>query len=109
MKCMKFKNISFFSRSLRKEVEALGWDRLTQVQALAIPIILKEKNVLLIAPTGTGKTEAAILPIFEQFLKKRSKRLILGISILYITPLRALNRDIFKRLIDIGKKLNVNY
>jgi len=92
---------------LRKEVEALGWERATDIQALAIPAILEGENVLLIAPTGTGKTEAAVFPIFEQFLKKRYSGLPKGISILYVTPLRALNRDIFRRLIEIGENLGI--
>jgi ATP-dependent Lhr-like helicase len=92
---------------LRPEiVEALrelGFDEPTDIQEVAIPEIMKGKNALLIAPTGIGKTEAALLPIFERFLEERPK----GISILYITPLRALNRDLMERLEWWGKRLEI--
>jgi len=76
----------------------------TQVQNLAIPKILQKKNVLAIAGTGFGKTEAVMLPVFSLWLKEKPS----PISILYICPLRSLNRDMFKRMLWWGEKLDMD-
>jgi len=75
----------------------------TDIQKSSIPQILARKNVLLMAPTGAGKTEAAILPLLK--LVKDSKAP--GIKILYIAPLRALNRDLLLRLEKIGEAMGI--
>lgn len=98
---------NLLSKPLRQQIESNGWTNPTKIQEIAFPEILKGENVLLIAPTGTGKTEAAVLPVLELLLRKRSQERAQGISILYITPLRALNRDIFRRLIEVGERLDI--
>lgn len=71
-----------------------GFSKLSEVQQQAIPKILNGDNLLLIAPTGTGKTESAMIPVLSGMLAGEGK----GFTTLYITPLRALNRDILRRM-----------
>ncbi len=81
----------------------LGYKKLTEIQIQAFPkILLSDNDILISAPTGSGKTEAAIIPSIIKFIDN-----LAPISILYITPLRALNRDIARRLTNIGKILGL--
>lgn len=80
---------------------AAGFDRLTRIQQKASPRILQRRDCLVIAPTGSGKTECAVIPVFHQISQDDCRR---GISCLYITPLRALNRDVFRRIEEYAKK-----
>ncbi len=89
--------------SIRQVLEARGFGSPSAAQEAAIPVILGGENTLLIAPTGMGKTEAAILPLFHDLLNREHR----PITVLYITPLRALNRDMLKRLREWAADLDI--
>ncbi|RLI29460.1 MAG: hypothetical protein DRO46_02490, partial [Candidatus Hecatellales archaeon] len=75
---------SLFSPVLRRELERLGFTEPTPIQREAFKPILEGETVFLLAPTGSGKTEAAVLPVFEAYLRLRSQGWNpLGIKILY--------------------------
>ncbi len=82
-------------KPVRRLVTQRGFSAPTEPQEETIQRILEGKNVLLISPTASGKTEAAILPILSMLLQEPK---VPGIRLLYITPLRALNRDMLERL-----------
>ena len=77
----------------------------TPPQADVIPRIRAGGHILLVAPTGIGKTEAAMIPILDAIHATKGKRT--GFRCIYITPLRALNRDMLRRMEDYGKALGV--
>jgi ATP-dependent helicase Lhr and Lhr-like helicase len=79
--------------NFRKE----GFEYLTTIQQKALPVIARRVNCLLVAPTGSGKTEAAVLPVFTMLAHEKGSA---GrIRAIYITPLRALNNDVMRRVI----------
>ncbi len=88
--------------ALQQLLEADGWTGLSATQEAAFPPLLARRHALVIAPTGTGKTEAAVLPILHHLLTERDRLGKRpwpdGFKALYITPLRALNRDLMRRL-----------
>ncbi len=85
-------------------LEGKGIKEPTLPQADSIPRIIRGENLLLVAPTGIGKTEAAILPVLEMIMRTKGRP---GIRCIYITPLRALNRDMLKRMQEYGKELGI--
>lgn len=76
---------------------------LTEVQKQAMPLVAEGRNVLIIAPTGSGKTESAAIPVMKRIADQKLE----GIAVLYITPLRALNRDMMKRLTEWAKEFGI--
>jgi ATP-dependent Lhr-like helicase len=100
------------STPLSKEIvsflRARGIVKPTPIQEKAIPLILNENaNALLLAPTGSGKTEAAIIPLLNRLQEMAKEKELFGFYIIYITPLRALNRDVFKRIEDLCEHLGL--
>ncbi|MEM3206405.1 MAG: DEAD/DEAH box helicase [Halobacteria archaeon] len=81
------------ARGITTLLSRRGWTP-TPAQERAHSPILSGRNLLLVAPTGSGKTEAALIPLIERCKGPGPP----SIRILYITPLRALNRDLVTRL-----------
>ena len=75
----------------------LGYRTLLPIQEKAIPVVLRGSHTLIVAPTGSGKTEAAVFPV----LSMMARRFQPGdgtVKAIYITPLRSLNRDVTLRV-----------
>lgn len=91
--------------NLSKKFLSLGFEHLTEIQRKAVPIIYQKKDSLIIAPTGSGKTECSIIPIFSHLKNQKHHG---KIKALYITPLRALNRDVFRRITSYAENDNLS-
>ena len=68
----------------------------TPPQRLGWPAVAAGQNTLLFAPTGSGKTLAAFLACLDHLW--RHPRQTKGVRILYLSPLKALNNDIYRNL-----------
>ena len=60
---------------LRKALESRGLAEPTPAQVVAWPHIAAGKHTLLIAPTGVGKTEAAVVPLLDSLLRQPAQPL----------------------------------
>jgi len=89
--------------SVRSALSERGFTTPTEPQRKAIPPLAAGHDALVVAPTGTGKTETAMLPVFDALADEDR----FGIGALYITPLRALNRDMRERLDWWGDTLDL--
>ncbi len=90
--------------TVRGALSERGFSTPTAPQRLAIPPLAAGQNTLVIAPTGSGKTETAMLPVFDHLVADPPD----GFGALYVTPLRALNRDMRDRLEWWGEYLDLD-
>ncbi|ALU11634.1 ATP-dependent helicase [Ignicoccus islandicus DSM 13165] len=75
-------------------IKKKGWTRLTEIQEKAFKPVYDGKNTLIMAPTGYGKTEAAILPVLAKMISMKPEPL----AVIYITPLKSLINDLKERI-----------
>ncbi len=92
-----------FSDDMQKLLKTRGFLEPTLAQRMGIPKIYDGDDVLVIAPTGIGKTETAMLPIIDKIHMNKYA----PVSALYITPLRSLNRNLLQRLFWWADKLDI--
>ncbi len=95
---------SILDKRIQNLIKEKGFIEPTLAQKISFEPILKGKNILLIAQTGIGKTESVFLPILHNLITKEHK----PIAVLYITPMRSLNRDLLDRLAWWGSKLDID-
>jgi superfamily II DNA/RNA helicase len=72
----KFEDFSFSER-LKDNIKQKGYVLPTPIQDKAIPEIMKGKDVIGIANTGTGKTAAFLIPLIDKILKDRREKALI--------------------------------
>lgn len=98
---MNFKDLQL-TEPILKAVSDAGYTAATQIQSASIPHILKGKDIIACAQTGTGKTAAFAIPVLQQ-LQKAGKSA--NIRSLVLTPTRELADQIGKNFKMYSKYL----
>jgi len=77
------------SPALQTAIQRANYDTPYPIQVEAIPAVLQQKDILGLAPTGSGKTAAYILPILQQLLQQEAPR-DRQVPVLVLVPTREL-------------------
>ena len=84
-------------------VNEAGFTTPTPIQEQAIPVVLQGRDLLGIAQTGTGKTAAFLLPIFQRLIQQPTRK----IRVLVLAPTRELAEQIYQASVDLGRHTGV--
>lgn len=102
---MLFKELEL-NQNILKAIEDVGYTSTTEIQTQAIPVIMKGRDVIGIAQTGTGKTAAFVLPVLNQFVQDKTA----GngqLKCLILAPTRELANQIHDNIVEYTKYMNV--
>lgn len=89
--------IKFKKEYINKALEAIHFDTLTEVQKQVIPLLENNRDVLVESNTGSGKTHAFLLPIFDSLDSKKH-----DIHAVILAPTRELAKQIYKFASEIA-------
>lgn len=94
---------NLLQREIRQYIYDQGWDSLRKIQEASIKRVYStENNLILAAPTASGKTEAAFLPAINSVKDWDS-----GLKVVYISPLIALINDQFRRIYELCDYMDI--
>jgi ATP-dependent RNA helicase RhlE len=108
METKTFKELNLAEKVYRA-VKAQNYDIPTPIQAEAIPHLLKGRDLIGCAQTGTGKTAAFALPILDRLSKNRVKTSPRTARVLVLTPTRELAAQVNDSFRTYGKFLGLSH
>ena len=103
---MLFKDLDIIKPILRA-VEEAGYEKPTEIQENSIPVVLKGKDILGCAQTGTGKTAAFAIPILQNIVADKEKNNDRNIKALIVAPTRELAIQIEESFAEYSKYLDI--
>jgi len=90
--------------NITKVLEEKGIEQFYKFQEDAILEIMRGNNVVITAPTASGKTEAFVVPIIQKILDENSKGRILA---LFVYPTKSLSKDQLPKIKEIADRLGI--
>ncbi len=93
-----------FHQKITAGIKACNYETPTPIQEKAIPAILKGRDILGLAQTGTGKTAAFVLPVLQQMLKGPRGR----VRTLIVAPTRELAEQIHSDIIRLARQTGLS-
>lgn len=105
---MKFEDLNLI-KEINKALKDEGYDKPTSIQEQAIPYVLKGRDVLGCAQTGTGKTAAFAIPVIQKIYEQNVKSSKRYIKALILTPTRELAVQIEESFKVYGRYTNLKY
>ena len=99
---MNFETFNFHP-AVARGVAAANYETPTPIQARAIPQVIKGRDIMGLAQTGTGKTAAFVLPILHRLLERKSG----SVRALIIAPTRELAEQIHQAIETLGCKTRI--
>jgi len=103
---MSFKQIGL-NEPILKALQQKGYKEPTPIQKTAISSIMRNKDVMAAAQTGTGKTACFTLPILEILSDKLDKTNSHELNALIVTPTRELAAQVHDSIKSYGKYLSL--
>lgn len=99
-------SFELLAEPVRRWIWDRNWSALQDIQEEAIPLLLRDAaDVIIAAPTASGKTEAAFLPLISKTILAEGRAS--GFDLMYVSPLKALINDQFRRLEELCNRVDL--
>ena len=95
------------AKELLKNIEMIGYTEPTAVQSNVILPILHGHDLIVTAPTGTGKTAAFAIPLIQNLINNWNRPRELRVNALILSPTRELANQLYKSINDLTSEINL--
>ena len=91
--------------SISSHLKEMGIERFYKFQEESIQEVSFGENVIIEAPTASGKTEAFLIPVIQKIKKEASNAT--GVFAIFVYPTKALSRDQYPKILKFAEKIGI--